>query len=101
MPNMNNLQRRAPRTLWLQTAIFPALVALTLLAACNSSDASKSSSSGPVVSAAAKPAPPKQMPDENTPAPEATGGFDGKRAFADVAKQVDFGPHPAGSQAVR
>jgi glutaminyl-peptide cyclotransferase len=100
MPNMNNLQRRAPRTLWLQTAIFPALVALTLLAACNSSGASKSSNSGPVVSAAAKPAPPKQMPDENTPAPEATGGFDGKRAFADVAKQVDFGPHPAGSQAI-
>ena len=40
------------------------------------------------------------MPDENTPAPEATGGFDGKRAFADVAKQVDFGPHPSGSQAI-
>jgi Zn-dependent M28 family amino/carboxypeptidase len=40
------------------------------------------------------------MPDEDTPAPENTGGFDGKRAFADVAKQVDFGPHPSGSQTI-
>ena len=40
------------------------------------------------------------MPDEDTPAPEKTGGFDGKRAFADVAKQVDIGPRPSGSQAI-
>jgi glutaminyl-peptide cyclotransferase len=40
------------------------------------------------------------MPDEDTPAPEKTGGFDGKRAFADVAKQVGIGPRPSGSQAI-
>jgi len=28
------------------------------------------------------------------------GGFDGKRAFAHVAKQVSFGPRPAGSPAL-
>jgi glutaminyl-peptide cyclotransferase len=78
--------------------ILPVAVAILFLAACNSSDASKTSNAAPVVNAAAKPA--KQQPDENTPSPEKTGGFDGKRAFADVAKQVDFGPHPAGSQAI-
>ncbi len=80
-----------------QAAILPALAALMLFAACNSGGA-KTPASSPVVNASAKS--PAQMPDENTPAPEATGGFDGKRAFADVAKQVDFGPHPSGSQAI-
>lgn len=85
------------RMLRYRAAIWPALAAVMLFAACNSGGA-KTPASSPVVSAAAKS--PAQMPDENTPAPEETGGFDGKRAFADVAKQVDFGPHPAGSQAI-
>jgi glutaminyl-peptide cyclotransferase len=34
------------------------------------------------------------------PPPEKTSGFDGKRAFAHVAKQVSFGPHPSGSPAI-
>ena len=75
-----------------------ALGSLTFVTSCNSSDATKPAHSAPAVSAAAKT--PKQEPDQDTPAPEKTGGFDGKRAFADVAKQVDFGPHPAGSQAI-
>lgn len=37
---------------------------------------------------------------DEAPAPEKTGGFDGKRAFAHVAKQVSFGPRPAGSPAL-
>src|SRR5437660_4857076 len=41
----------------------------------------------------------QQMSDEAPPA-EKTGGFDGKRAFAHVAKQVSFGPRPAGSDAI-
>jgi glutaminyl-peptide cyclotransferase len=43
---------------------------------------------------------PRQMADEDTPPPEKTGGFDGKRAYAHVAKQVGFGPRPSGSQAI-
>lgn len=43
---------------------------------------------------------PPQLPDQDTPAPEATSGFDGKRAFEHVAKQVSFGPRPSGSQAI-
>jgi glutaminyl-peptide cyclotransferase len=37
--------------------------------------------------------------DEALPA-EQTGGFDGKRAFAHVARQVGFGPRPSGSAAI-
>jgi Zn-dependent M28 family amino/carboxypeptidase len=51
----------------------------------------------PPISAAASAAP--QTADE-APPPEKTGGFDGKRAFAHVAKQVSFGPRPSGSQAI-
>jgi glutaminyl-peptide cyclotransferase len=36
----------------------------------------------------------------DAPAPESTGGFDGKLAFEHVAKQVGFGPRPSGSQAI-
>jgi glutaminyl-peptide cyclotransferase len=43
--------------------------------------------------------PPLQVADEAL-APDKTGGFDGKRAFAHVAKQVSFGPHPSGSPAI-
>ena len=37
---------------------------------------------------------------DNAPPAEKTGGFDGKRAFAHVAKQVGFGPRPSGSAAI-
>jgi Zn-dependent M28 family amino/carboxypeptidase len=37
---------------------------------------------------------------EDAPAPDRTGGFDGKLAFEHVAKQVGFGPRPSGSQAL-
>src|SRR6266849_2623899 len=42
---------------------------------------------------------PPQATDDALPA-DKTGGFDGKRAFAHVAKQVSFGPHPSGSPAI-
>src|SRR5438093_3652011 len=37
---------------------------------------------------------------DDSPPPEKTSGFDGKRALAHVAKQVSFGPHPSGSPAI-
>jgi glutaminyl-peptide cyclotransferase len=46
-------------------------------------------------------APPAATQDPaEVPPPEKTGGFDGKRAFAHVTKQVSFGPRPAGSPAI-
>ena len=79
-------------------ALLAAPLPLLVVAGCKSNDAAGPAAHAPVVSAAAKAA--AQMPDEDTPPPEKTGGFDGKRAFADVAKQVDFGPRPSGSQAI-
>ncbi|HVS87104.1 MAG TPA: M28 family peptidase [Candidatus Acidoferrum sp.] len=42
---------------------------------------------------------PPQSADD-APPPASTGGFDGKRAYAHVAKQVSFGPRPSGSPAI-
>ena len=58
---------------------------------------SSSASAAPFMSTVAS-APPQSADD--APPPESTSGFDGKRAFAHVTKQVAFGPHPTGSQAI-
>jgi glutaminyl-peptide cyclotransferase len=42
---------------------------------------------------------PPQASDD-APSPDKTDGFDGKRAFALVAKQVEFGPRPSGTPAL-
>ena len=69
------------------------------LAGCKASgnEAPGASSQPPFMSAAAS-VPPQTGDD--APPPEKTGGFDGKRAFAHVAEQVSFGPHPSGSAAI-
>jgi glutaminyl-peptide cyclotransferase len=69
------------------------------LAGCKASgnESSRAGSQPPFMSAAASAAP--QTPDD-APPPDKTGGFDGKRAFAQVAKQVSFGPRPSGSEAI-
>jgi len=41
-----------------------------------------------------------QQAADDAPPAEKTGGFDGKRAFAHVVKQVGFGPRPSGSAAI-
>src|SRR5256884_4660355 len=71
----------------------------TCLTGCKATgnDSSRATTQPPFVSALA-PAPPQSTDDP--PAPEKTSGFDGRRAFAHVAKLVGFGPHPAGSPAI-
>ena len=51
----------------------------------------------PFMSAVAVPISP---PADDAPPPEKVDGFDGKRALAQVAKQVSFGPRPSGSTAI-
>jgi glutaminyl-peptide cyclotransferase len=82
----------------LRTAAFACLLP-TGLTGCKATgnDLNGAAAQPPPISAAAS-APP-QTADE-APPPEKTGGFDGKRAFAHVAKQVSFGPRPSGSQAI-
>src|SRR5258708_18896543 len=69
------------------------------LAGCKASgkEETAAASQPPFMSAAASV--PPQTPDDALP-PEKTGGFDGKRAFAHVVKQVSLGPHPSGSPAI-
>src|SRR5437879_547226 len=69
------------------------------LAGCKANGKESPGAAGepPFMSAVAS-APPQTTDD--APPPEKTGGFDGKRAFAHVAKQVSFGPHPSGSTAI-
>jgi len=76
----------------------PCIFAISL-AGCKASgkEAPATASQPPFMSAVAST--PPQTADE-APAPEKTGGFDGKRAFAHVARQVSFGPHPSGSPAI-
>jgi peptidase M28-like protein len=68
------------------------------LTGCKASGNDSSKAAQPPFMSTAASAPPQAV--EDAPSPEKTGGFDGKRAFAHVAKQVSFGPRPSGSQAI-
>jgi hypothetical protein len=74
-----------------------AALLLFYLAGCKASPANTAASSVsiPTDSAASSP-----TTNDDAPSPEKTGGFDGHRAFAQVAKQVAFGPRPSGSPAI-
>ena len=75
------------------------ILALLALAGCkaNGTETAASATQPPFMSAVASTPPQK---GEEPPPPDKTGGFDGQRAFAHVAKQVSFGPHPSGSPAI-
>ena len=82
----------------LRVEAFACLLLLGLTGCKASGSESKGvASQPPLVSAV--PSAPAQAADD-APPPEKTGGFDGKRAFAHVAKQVSFGPRPSGSPAI-
>jgi len=72
---------------------------LLLALGCKSGNGSASAPQPPFMSAVAGNAP-AVPPEDQAPPPETTGGFDGKRAYDQVAKQVSFGPRPPGSSAI-
>src|SRR6266446_1183536 len=80
------------------TAAFACLLPAGLTGCKATGNDSNGVAAQPLPINAAASAPP-QTADE-APPPEKTGGFDGKRAFAQVVKQVSFGPRPSGSQAI-
>src|SRR5712692_935984 len=90
---MTSLSRIIPR-LAVVLCILPAG-----LSGCKASgnESPAAASKPPVMNPVASALPP---PADDPPLPEKTGGFDGKRAFAHVVKQVSFGPRPSGSQAL-
>src|SRR5215475_9826603 len=83
----------------IRSAVCAGLFLLALAGCKSGADATKTESATqpPFMSAVA--ANPPQIATDALP-PEKTGGFDGKAAYDHVAKQVSFGPRPAGSQAL-
>src|SRR5258708_19111557 len=76
------------------------MVCAVVVAGCGTkADGGAAAAKSAQPSTAATKAATQQAGDESPPA-EKTGGFDGKRAFAQVAKQVGFGPRPSGSPAI-
>jgi hypothetical protein len=82
----------------LRTAAFACLLPAGLTGCKATGNDSNGAATQPLPNSGPASAPP-QTADE-APPPEKTGGVDGKRAFAHVAKQVSFGPRPSGSQAI-
>lgn len=77
-----------------------AMVCAFVMAGCGTkADGGTTAPASAAPSTAATKAATPNAGDEAPPA-EKTGGFDGKRAFAQVAKQVEFGPRPSGSEAI-
>jgi glutaminyl-peptide cyclotransferase len=99
MGSRRSLLQSSPRKLLLNCLCF----FLAALAGCKAKDgdttasASSSASNAPFMSTVASTPPPTA---DDAPPPESTGGFDSRKAFAHVAKQVGFGPRPSGSQAI-
>jgi glutaminyl-peptide cyclotransferase len=76
-----------------------ALFCVLFTPGCKSGNTSQpASGQPPFMSAVAGTAP---APGDEAPPADKTGGFDGKRAFDQVAKQVSFGPRPPGSAAIK
>jgi Peptidase family M28 len=90
------------RAAWKLSAqvVFCLFAGLFSLTGCKatSDEAHGAAGNSAAVSAAAPGA--GQSGADDAPAPDTTGGFDGKLAFEHVAKQVGFGPRPSGSQAI-
>jgi glutaminyl-peptide cyclotransferase len=90
--------RNGPRLVLLSVVFFSCLAL-----GCKSGETA--STNGPAANAGQPPfmsavagAPPN--PADDAPSPDKTGGFDGKRAYEQVVKQLSYGPRPAGSPAL-
>src|SRR5258705_9902688 len=81
------------------TLLAALVCALTMVGCGTKADGGAAAAKSVEPSTPATRTPTQQAGDEAPPA-EKTGGFDGKRAFAQVAKQVGFGPRPSGSEAI-
>lgn len=80
-----------------RTVLFVSLVS-ACLAGCQAGGRNSRAEGQPPFMSTIASTPPQASDD--APPPDKTGGFDGKRAYALVAKQVSFGPHPSGSPAI-
>ncbi len=88
------------------TRLLAACLAVLALSACNAEKPATSNAPAASATAAQPPfmsavaGPPPVSAQDAAPPPDKTGGFDGHRAYDLVAKQLSFGPRPAGSPAL-
>src|SRR5271168_2330480 len=92
----------APR---LVKSVVCACLLISVVAGCKSkADQAQGATPSPPFMSAVDGVPPQtdgpKTQADDAPPPQKTGGFDGKRAYAHVAKQVGFGPRPSGSPAI-
>jgi len=78
-------------------ALFPFGLVSICLAGCQAGGSNSRADSQPAFMSTMASAPPQAADDAP---PDKMGGFDGKRAYTLVAKQVGFGPRPSGSPAI-
>src|SRR5437899_7354431 len=76
------------------------LVCALTLAGCKAKADGSGEAAVTSTAAVASQTPGAKQVGNDAPSADNTGGFDGKRAFAQVAKQVEFGPRPSGSPAI-
>jgi hypothetical protein len=89
------------RSRWVNLSKLAATVGLLCVAfaGCKASDKDSVGAAGQPPFMSTMAAAPPHAADDALPSAQ-TGGFDGKRAYDLVAKQVSFGPHPSGSAAI-
>lgn len=92
------VSHRSARRERLAPGITLALLLMLLPSGCKSESAPSKPADPPFMSAVA--GVPPVDPAHAAPPPDKTGGFDGQHAYDMVAKQVAFGPRPAGSPAI-
>jgi len=80
--------------------LLSAVVCAFIVAGCGAKANEEAAAAASTAGSTSQPGTTTQQPGDDAPPAESTGGFDGKRAFAHVAKQVGFGPRPSGSAAI-
>ncbi len=80
------------------TGMLIVCVGVALALGCKSGSTAAKPADPPFMSAVA--GTPPIAAGQQAPSADKTGGFDGKRAYDQVAKQVSYGPRPAGSPAL-
>ena len=82
--------------------LVPGLTLALAFASCTGTPVEKGAAAASPAALAAAPAAARAISPEDAPLPpDKTGGFDAARAYAQVEKQVGFGPRPPGSDAIR
>jgi glutaminyl-peptide cyclotransferase len=87
------------RLLWAVTSICASVGLTASMFGCKAQEGSRAATADAPFMSKTVAAPPQALVTDALPA-DKTGGFDGRRAYEHVAKQVALGPRPSGSPAI-